>query len=943
LNQKNRNTKAAQPTTTARTNEFIFLLVLAAVLGLLFCKSFLPDYVHFSNDGPLGEQNTTWSRLPAALTGLWDDLNDIGTDAGASTLDITSFAVWLLGPVGYAKFYVPIVLFILGTGAWTFFRQLKLSPLAAGLGALAVALNSAYVGNACWGTAPQQIAMAAVFFALALVMANTDETPRPIRWIRLALAGMCVGISVMEGADNGAIFSLFVAAFVFFKSLLEENKPALEKVGRGIGRVVIIAFFALFIAAQTVASLVGTYIVGSSGAGPDKSETPQHHWDWATEWSLPKKETLGVFVPGLFGYRMDTPKNMMDFAQDSYKNGEYWGGMGREPAIDRFFDSGAPGSAPGGLMRFGYAGYYCGILVALIGLFAMIQSFRKENSIFPHDQRRLIWFWMVTLIIALLLSWGRFAPFYHFLYVLPYFSTIRNPAKFMAIFYLALAIIFAYGVDGLSRRYLRVATSKSSSLSNWWANVRGFDRNWTIFSVAAFGASVVAWFVYASKKAALVSYLQKVGFPDEGAAKAIAAFSIGQAGWFLLFFAASVLLVILVLAGVFSGKRATIGGLLLGALLVTDLSRANLPWIIHWDYKQKYDIDPTNSANSTNPVINFLRDKSYEHRVTDLSSDSLFEEVYRIEWMQHHFPYYNIQCLDIIQSPRTSSDLIAYKIALSPMTEAQSYLLARRWQLSNTRYILGPAGYVDSVNNQLDPGQRRFHIIQRFNIVPKPGVDVDKLQDALQHGQFNGEELTAVPDSNGEYALFEFTGALPRAKLYTNWQTNSAEDLKNFTDKGLSDEDSMMFNQAGTNGFLTLKKLTSPDFDAEQTVLLDAPLAGANPNHSTNGTSGTVDFKSYSPKEIVLNAHAAGPSVLMLNDRFDPNWKVFVDGAPAQLLRCNYIMRGVFLPPGSHTVEFQFALPHKPLYITLIAIFLGVVLVGALFLLTHQNTPTEKK
>src|SRR6202000_3387492 len=118
-------------------------------------------------------------------------------------------------------------------------------------------------------------------------------------------------------------------------------------------------------------------------------------------------------------------------------------------------------------------------------------------------------------------------------------------------------------------------------------------------------------------------------------------------------------------------------------------------------------------------------------------------------------------------------------------------------------------------------------------------------------------------------ALFEFTGALPRARLYTNWQTNSVEDLKNFTDKNLSDKDSMVFNHASTNGFLTLKKLTSPDFDAEQTVLLEAPLAGASPNHSTNGTSGTVDFKSYSPKQIVLNANAAGPSVLMLNDRFD--------------------------------------------------------------------------
>ena len=65
------------------------------------------------------------------------------------------------------------------------------------------------------------------------------------------------------------------------------------------------------------------------------------------------------------------------------------------------------------------------------------------------------------------------------------------------------------------------------------------------------------------------------------------------------------------------------------------------------------------------------------------------------------------------------------------------------------------------------------------------------------------------------------------------------------------------------------------------------------------------------------------PSVLLLNDRYDPNWTVRVDGKPVPLLRCNYIMRGVYLPAGPHTVEFQFQLPLGPLKITLAAIACG--------------------
>ncbi|MGH7939778.1 MAG: hypothetical protein ACREFR_01745, partial [Limisphaerales bacterium] len=768
VNRQNHQIKLSGNARTSREHHFVFPFLLAVVLAVLFAKSFLPDYVHFSNDGPLGQINAADAQMPGILTGTWMDLNDIGTSGGAAAPDITAMINWILGPVDYSKFYQPLCLLILGIGAWVFFRQLKLSPLAATLGALATALNSSYFGNACWGTASVQIAEGMVFFALALVMANTSETQPKVRWLRLALAGMAVGVGVMEGADNGAIFSLFVAAFVYFKSFLEDRAPALKKIGRGMGRVAVIAIFAAFIAAQTITSLVDTFIVGTAGMAQKTSiEDSQQHWDWATQWSIPKKETVGLFIPGVFGYRMDTPKDMMGFLQSHYVGGEYWGGVGRTPEIDRFFDSGKSGPPPSGMMRFGYAGYYCGILVALIALFAVIQSFRRGNSIFPLFQRRLIWFWTAVLIIGLLLSWGRFAPFYHFIYLLPYFSTIRNPAKFLAIFDLAILIIFAYGMDGLGRQYMQEPGDKVNSgwrqLKSWCGKVRGFDRNWALGSLVFFGFNVLGWLIYSSERPALIRYLEKVGYPDADGAGQIASFSIGQVGWFLLFFAAAVILVILVLSGVFAGKRARLGGILLGVLLVADLGRADLPWIIHWNYKEKY---------ASNPIIDLLRDKPYEHRVADVPSDSGFEQLYRIEWMQHHFPYYNIQCLDIIQSPRVSSDLAAYDMALAP-GPSSLYLLARRWALSNTSYLLGPAAYLDQLNQQLDPARRRFRIVKRFSIAPKPGIE--------QPTEL--EQLTAVPDTNGDYALFEFTGALPRAKLYTYWRvsTNANATLHTLT------------------------------------------------------------------------------------------------------------------------------------------------------------------
>jgi len=930
--------KNAKPTAKTPSTGIVFILLLAVILAALFCKSFLPDYVHFSNDGPFGQLNARWLQLPTAFAGCWSDLNDIGNNAGAWPPDLNALSFWMLGPVGYSKFFVPIVLFFLGFSAWCFFRQLKFSPLAAGLGALAAALNSAFFSPACWGVASQQLAIGLDFLALALVVSNSPETPALVRWTRLSLAGLAVGINVMEAVDIGAMFSVFVAAFVLFRAVTDKNGPVWATWGRGIMQVAVIAIFAGFIATQTVVALVGSQITGIAGTRQD-TETKAEHWDWATQWSVPKKEALGLFVPGLFGFRMDTPKNMMDFLQDAYKGGNYWGGVGRDPAIDRFFASGKEGAPPPGMMRFSGGGNYAGVLVTLVALWAMAQSLRRQNPVFTETQQRFIWFWSVTLIVSLLLAFGRFAPFYKWLYMLPYVSTMRNPCKFLAIFSWALVILFAYGIHGLSRRYMEISPASTAGspppIKNWWMKVRGFDRNWTVGCALTVIASLLGWLIYATEKPALIRYLQAVGFPDEGMAKNIAAFSIGQVGWFVVLFAVAVGLCTLTLAGFFAGRRAKLGGFLLGTLLILDLARANLPYIIHWDYKQKYEI------GSLNPIVDALRAKPYEGRVAGLPFnapsrlpfyDDWFGDLYRIEWAQHHFPYYNIQSLDKIQMPRMPADLMAYEMMLAPRSDDAAYLLARRWELTNTRYLLGPAGFLDVLNEQLDPGKHRFRIAQRFDVVTKPGI--------LQPTEL--EQLTAVVAENGGCALFEFTGALPRVRLYSNWQTNNLDALRGFVTNGLSDFDLKILASVGTNDFLTLKKLVSPSFDPWQTVLLSDPLPEP-PANAASQNAGTVEFKSYAPKNIVLRAQVNLPSVLLLNDKYDPHWRVLVDGKPAELLCCNFIMRGVYLAAGAHTIEFHFSLPNGPLYVTLTAIVMGIFLCGYLWFAGKRAGPDSRQ
>lgn len=882
----------------------IVSLILLVVLAVLFWKAFLPDFVVFSNDGPLSVQESAWSRLPHAFLGQWYDLNTLGIGAGAAFVDVSSLIRWFLGPVGYSKFLIPITLWLLGAGAYFFFRRSGMSAVTAILGGLAACLTTAFFSDGSWGAGPHVIAFAMDFFALGALAKRGERS----FWLAPALGGMAVGINVIEASDIGALFSLVIAAFVMYQSLVDEASPFASRLARGVGRTVLVAAFAGFIAANAVFLLVGANITGVAGTKQDEASKAEH-WDFATQWSLPKGETLSLIMPGVFGYRMDTPGG-----------GNYWGAMGRDQAWYRYFasDRKGPPPSPQQFVRYTGRAFYIGITVVLIGLWAAFQSLCGKDSVFTVLERKLIWFWVALGIVSLLLAWGRFAPFYRMIYSLPYFSTIRSPEKFLHILTFSSVILFGFGVQGLMRRYVDVPVTSAPGKGGWWAKVSVFDRRWIVGSVIAVGLSLVGWLIYVKSRPALEHYIASVDFSD-AAAEQIAGFSIRQAGVFVLLLAILSGLLILIFSGAFAGRRSTWVGILLGVVLVGDLASADMRLIVFWNYKQKYEV------GNLEPIVKFLADKAYERRVAYLLPQPLptpdecesFHGLYGIEWTQQLFPFYNIPTLDIVQMPRMPEDLEAFNEALRiglkqdaqghvMLDDRTFYRLPRLWELSATRYLVGPAIFpvgngamapmVDLLNTQFDPELRRFRIVQRFELGPRPGVEGQPRQYS---------EVEAVPTDNPQarYALFEFTGALPRAVMFSNWEVK-------------------------TNNQAALDELASPSFDPSKTVLLPKPLPASAKLADTNQAPGSVTFQSYQPENIKLEASSTSPSVLMLCDKYDPSWEVWVDGKRSEVLVCDYLMRGVYLEPGRHEIQFKFQSNSKMLYFNLAAILIGICLLG---------------
>ncbi|HKI69868.1 MAG TPA: hypothetical protein VKA67_09790, partial [Verrucomicrobiae bacterium] len=235
----------------------LLLLLTTVILVVLFHRSFESGQVLFSNDGPLGVQMAHFLKLPAGFFGTWYDIQWLGSNTGSIFPTLSSLIRWVLGPLGYSNFYIPIAILFLALSAGFFFKQLKLAPVACVLGGLAAALNSDFFSESAWGLASHGITFGFEFLALAALV----DTSTRRRWLKVILAGLAVGMGIMEGADIGAIFSLYIAAFVMHQAWMGDGVPA-ARLSRGVIRTVVVAIFAALISAQALTNLIGTQIKG---------------------------------------------------------------------------------------------------------------------------------------------------------------------------------------------------------------------------------------------------------------------------------------------------------------------------------------------------------------------------------------------------------------------------------------------------------------------------------------------------------------------------------------------------------------------------------------------------------------------------------------------------------------------------------------------------------
>ncbi len=120
-------------------------------------------------------------------------------------------------------------------------------------------------------------------------------------------------------------------------------------------------------------------------------------------------------------------------------------------------------------------------------------------------------------------------------------------------------------------------------------------------------------------------------------------------------------------------------------------------------------------------------------------------------------------------------------------------------------------------------------------------------------------------------------------------------------------------------------------------------------NHRWDSTS-SIKMTKFDNDAIEYEANCNGPQFAVFSEIYYPvGWNAYIDGKKTDYVNANYILRGLSLPAGKHTVKFVFepaSVKQGTSIMFISSILILLVFVGGLFMAWRENNkknPQEVK
>jgi len=275
------------------------------------------------------------------------------------------------------------------------------------------------------------------------------------------------------------------------------------------------------------------------------------------------------------------------------------------------------------------------------------------------------------------------------------------------------------------------------------------------------------------------------------------------------------------------------------------------------------------SVFDENEVVRLLKADMPLHRVVLLSQDGFYNF-----WLTYVFPYHHILSMNATQMPRMPVEYKRYM-------EAVGRQMLQYWQLSAVGYVLAPAQVWGQI--QKDPTLKEaFDLAYAYNVAPaEMGVTV----------------VPATPSAPGNHVVLRLKKDAPRFALIAGWEPASDEE--------------------------SLRRMGSLGFVPFQTTFVAPDDVKGLPALTGTGIVGQVELAQYRAGYMNLKVSSDRPAMLRVSEKYDRDWRAWIDNQPVPVRRVDFIFQGILIPtPGLHEVVLKYA-PDKT---QLIWQWLGILL-----------------
>ncbi len=129
--------------------------------------------------------------------------------------------------------------------------------------------------------------------------------------------------------------------------------------------------------------------------------------------------------------------------------------------------------------------------------------------------------------------------------------------------------------------------------------------------------------------------------------------------------------------------------------------------------------------------------------------------------------------------------------------------------------------------------------------------------------------------------------------------------------------------------------LSLNDFNPATTAIVNTKEFPLPEKESAIDSSDRIEMvheQLYNPDSLTYRSHTMDERLAVFSEiYYEPDWFAYIDGKPAKYIRVNYLLRGMYIPAGDHTIVFRNEAPtfHKMDNVTLISSIVFVLIAGA--------------